>query len=1177
MPSAGSSSEPLGANAATIASSSSASSPSVTVPEKIICKLCSSSHDNERLFVRHLSLRHYADNLKADLPKEPPFVCPFIDCCQEKVSLHSLMLHYGCEHPVCMELYQKEKEAESEEEAIETVELDGSPTLEEAKDRRSSDEPEVVGIESVAAKQPSVSKTPVARGEKQAPKETPERNKSSGKEETNSGFRPNVETSKPASKEMPPEEAEHSTEKDKHSSPSKEANKVSLKSKVDPRRKETGGIEKLPEKAKNGDVSQKKSSEVKGANSVKGGAGKLVELDIFSPTRESAKSKSQKDQELKSSRESHQTLSCPKCHGQRKISFVTQRSLTQHLVQTHYLPDLSKNPGPYSCLMCSESFKEKGLFVHHFIAAHLEKYAELFKQGKEPRKRGFNKSLKDRRHSKDGEQGSKVKEAKAESSETSKSEKSSSAKIARKESAKEDASALSRPMASPTSEAPIPQNRVRQTVHVVGELTARQRMLKKWEHTSIDGSKHKIKELEAQLKEMEESHKNNLKQKAKEFERWIDQKEKALEDEVNARKEVEEKLEQAQVDSVDFEKKLEQANAKYQELEESMEDVKSEVDQLAKEKKALEKSLAATKQEMVDHEESVAKAFEGEKKAVKDKEAVEDSFRDLQVTLSEKDDEIKEMTSTHKFEIGESEKKMKRLEKQVEHHKTKAEKLQEEKKERNNQVKDLNKKHKEEEADLKEQIQKLTKENRALTTKSAQEKRQELKKLEKDQSRVGELEEQISQAEKKADQLASERECLLDSLDQLQKILKDFDVILKEKNDKIQEMGAKQEDLENNLEDALQQLSDQKGVDKEKKELGRQIKQLQSTLQDWEARQFSNVKLIAGLEKENSDLKKKVKDFEENNTGAEEELYDLNAKVKSLEKKIASTTKSFEVAEQERAKALARLSSKNEEVDTLKSRNLTLGSKVQTMEKALRQTDLASTFGAGTSGGVGVGIAESLNTQLMNREGELKHLKTSLLDMQNRCNVERAGRDLLAKELAKSKLQEAKTKKRNAKLEANFRATKEFAKKLHSKMVADHDTFKKSQESNSPSSLKPEPAENDSELSPPPPPIPELADDFEQEEEGGGNVINADSGRHIVLNVAAMATAGDGGDAEGDGTEEEIDVDGGGGVSPPRSSYRPRTITDSDLRAFFPEEDNLPPLSFDPPGSKVRSLTNQFH
>ena len=108
----------------------------------ISCEMCrpSSSHDNERLFTRHITVRHftkqvYLNNsiffendlamysmslvmnnistfvfqLSDELPKKAPFICPFGDCKQEKSNEHLLIMHYGVEHNISMDLYRKKK------------------------------------------------------------------------------------------------------------------------------------------------------------------------------------------------------------------------------------------------------------------------------------------------------------------------------------------------------------------------------------------------------------------------------------------------------------------------------------------------------------------------------------------------------------------------------------------------------------------------------------------------------------------------------------------------------------------------------------------------------------------------------------------------------------------------------------------------------------------------------------------------------------------------------------------------------------------------------------------------------------------------------------------------------------------------------------------------------------
>ena len=79
-------------------------------PQKSIeCNICDLLLVGERTLLKHLTLRHFPKILCDDLPKKIPFRCPFIDCHQTRQNLHSLMLHYGVDHNVSMELYQKVK------------------------------------------------------------------------------------------------------------------------------------------------------------------------------------------------------------------------------------------------------------------------------------------------------------------------------------------------------------------------------------------------------------------------------------------------------------------------------------------------------------------------------------------------------------------------------------------------------------------------------------------------------------------------------------------------------------------------------------------------------------------------------------------------------------------------------------------------------------------------------------------------------------------------------------------------------------------------------------------------------------------------------------------------------------------------------------------------------------
>ena len=57
----------------------------------------------------------------------------------------------------------------------------------------------------------------------------------------------------------------------------------------------------------------------------------------------------------------------------------------------------------------------------------------------------------------------------------------------------------------------------------------------KWKSTSIDSQKYENEQLQAQLEALKEDHATALKNKAQEFERWIGQKEKAIEVECRKR------------------------------------------------------------------------------------------------------------------------------------------------------------------------------------------------------------------------------------------------------------------------------------------------------------------------------------------------------------------------------------------------------------------------------------------------------------------------------------------------------------------------------------------------------------------------------------------------------------------------------------------------------------------
>ena len=127
---------------------------------KIICKICKRSCSSERSFVLHITERHFSHKLQKKLPHSQPFKCPFKDCHQERSDKHSIMIHYGVDHNVTMELYMKHVESEQ---AKDVGSFDksspASPTKKELKDvdmfNSSSKKPEVLKVDlfSKASKQ----------------------------------------------------------------------------------------------------------------------------------------------------------------------------------------------------------------------------------------------------------------------------------------------------------------------------------------------------------------------------------------------------------------------------------------------------------------------------------------------------------------------------------------------------------------------------------------------------------------------------------------------------------------------------------------------------------------------------------------------------------------------------------------------------------------------------------------------------------------------------------------------------------------------------------------------------------------------------------------------------------------------------------------------------------------
>ncbi len=425
---------------------------------------------------------------------------------QERVSQRSLMLHYGCEHNVSLELYAKK----TKDEDAEKRRKEGSNTVETVVDTAENKDPvppaysssssdvEIVAIGGVhrRTERNSLSATSsFCEGEKR-------------KDSSEKRSRPKevVSLSKALGSPSPPNSHHAQVQKSSH----------------------------LPKPEEGGSKGACQASEGhKGPSAAKlrredktrrAPPGKLVELDMFSAANKSPPLSSKR-----SHRES--ALSCTKCKG--KKTFVTQKSMNYHLVLTHYLPHLGNNSGPtFGCLMCSESFQEKTTFVKHFIADHLDEFVRLSKEGKEPRKRGFNKPRESRELARDSKNKDQEKDRKEDARKVAEAAGGGKGgggekEVAERGARKKTSRVSRRDVEAHSLEAPIPQSRVRHTVHVVGGgdgggggsgggdggtaagvegassggggslMTARQRLMKKWENTSLDGHRHRIEELEA--------------------------------------------------------------------------------------------------------------------------------------------------------------------------------------------------------------------------------------------------------------------------------------------------------------------------------------------------------------------------------------------------------------------------------------------------------------------------------------------------------------------------------------------------------------------------------------------------------------------------------------------------------------------------------------------------------
>ena len=426
----------------------------------------------------------------------------------------------------------------------------------------------------------------------------------------------------------------------------------------------------------------------------------------------------------------------------------------------------------------------------------------------------------------------------------------------------------------------------------------------KWKSTSIDSQKIEIEQLQDQIENMKKDHQDQLAKKAQEFERWISQKEKAIEEEQEQKDKVEEKLEAAKVQIADLEKQLEQKDSKISNLEGMLCEESNKVTEITEEKKELEKKLAT--QEVLGKELSELDTYI---------EKIKNERNDAKSKLEAKTEELDKETEEKEKAVRDSEKQINKLTKQTETLRSRVDKLNEEKKEKMALVKSLTK----ENSELKKEI-------------DAKAKKEELQS-----SKIAKTKEEDALHESIVKSLETQRDSLLATLERLQKTMTNFEPVISNKNERIQELSTKLEESEINLEQALEKINTAKSDDKEKKESAKTIKQLQSTLKEWESRQFSNLKLITGLEKEKADLKQQLKQYEDKVIGTDSgQLHQLSSKLKKVEKDIKTQRDAKDKAEQELAKKEAMLTSKAIEIGAMKIKIARFESRTKELEKELR-------------------------------------------------------------------------------------------------------------------------------------------------------------------------------------------------------------------------------------------------
>ncbi|XP_071750134.1 uncharacterized protein [Lepeophtheirus salmonis] len=244
-----------------------------------------------------------------------------------------------------------------------------------------------------------------------------------------------------------------------------------------------------------------------------------------------------KDTSKKSSKKCSSSLVCKKCP---KKTFASQMSLNYHLMVTHFFPDLPKI-GPYSCPKCDDKYPERVDFTKHFLEVHLTEYLE-------------DNSLASKKNEKNKLFDEYTNIFSDEHSSEYKIQKSS--------------------IASSNS-------------HKQSDV--RRKITQKWETTSVDIQNQRIEELEKLILDLKNEHEDTLKKKSSDFEKWILQKEKQIEDEIDKRKSVEDSCERSNLDVIELQKQLEQVRKSHKSSEDMLVEKHNLNHSLMKEKKVTRK------------------------------------------------------------------------------------------------------------------------------------------------------------------------------------------------------------------------------------------------------------------------------------------------------------------------------------------------------------------------------------------------------------------------------------------------------------------------------------------------------------------------------------------------------------------------------------------------------------